>query len=587
MNTRSLTRQFTSLVPTVDQRILVKWLVSDETSPHKEYKDFWWPAEVKKVTLIIGEDYLGECTILYDAYGSFHETMDVVQFQTGFIVRNPRDHNERLEWKYELPTLSDDMEWTPSRDTQGPHTPSQLAHYEALRADTISNLFDQVSSMRQRIEGLESLNHTHTLQIERLLDTAADHRLQLRSRARADGITHGLAQLLHLCRSKLGAACLKLQARPPKTERVLVPQASQSLQLSNSQDQTGTHLASEDLTSGSSVPQEQSAFKYEAASISHGNPAASSAPEDKRASTDGVVQGKPAASSAPKGKATSPDGVVEGRDETIGKITRRSTSVEVDCAFDLFEALATKVHRLYVADPNKSSHDVEFYPSYHAIQDHSSRADNFIVYVPSLLHIAEAIGLTKDTDLKLLMLKFIKKPKPGDLRNKPFIASDVTSVRVSGTYVYSRTDVHTPAFMVIAGSYPRVSTPVPADDSIPAIGDDRSILAFARESRYYDTVSGAYDSDLKAKAIPPSDPALYHRDNGKPSRLERFYFAWRPLPANSGDFSNDMSKGGSVPGKLVINCPYLQIAGIQACNEFMNVWTSDPTSNMGYLRSQM
>lgn len=286
----------------------------------------------------------------------------------------------------------------------------------------------------------------------------------------------------------------------------------------------------------------------------------------------------PSSSSHSASQAITSQRSSEGSDETIGTVTRGTTTVEVDCTSTLFEALAKKIHAAYVATPSSTSADVEFYPSFREICDHATRMDYFAIYVPSLFHIAASIGFTKETDLELLFLKTNERKRASaGSSKKPNPSAPVSILRVAGTYVYAREDVLRPAFIVLGGSYPRTSSPEHYNNEIIA-RPQRPLLSFSRITREWDHVGGFYRNPLVSQRIKPPPRALYAPPNTKPVRLERFYFSWKPLPANSSEFSADMTANNLQHGKLVVNCPHILLHSEDACEEFLQLWGSEPSS---------
>lgn len=499
-------RKYKSLVPLSEQRIEVLWEL-ESTNPDKaaassdatKKSEYWWPAEVKGIVLVADSPYLAYAKLVYDPYKNFEESILGVRFYPGKLLSTERNPTTCSPWRYEQSEDKNDMDWTPQA-LPVPESASNVRH----STDTLA-----LASILTRLGKLEATVLSQETLIHRLQDTAAQHHLRLRPSEPTTRSSSDLNNLLGLIRIKLGVACRVLKSKPPRTERVVPPNASQPLP-----SQT------------------------------------------------------------------------EGAEETIDTITRRTTSIELDCPFHLFEALAAKIHGAYVATDNSTSADVQFYPSYREIRDHPSRVSHFHIYLPTLFHVANTIGVTKDTDLDLLILRTNGK-KSVALHSKKASQppSIVTTLRIAGTYVYSRTDVLRPSYIVLGGSYPRISIPSAYDDDILPVAQ-RPVLSLTRKTREWDVLRARFVHRLKALPIAPPNSALYTSDNSKPARLERYYFSWKPLPGNSTEFTSDMATAPSIQhGKLILNCPYLQVCGVNVCEDFLSLWNSESPSFVSRMRT--
>jgi len=264
--------------------------------------------------------------------------------------------------------------------------------------------------------------------------------------------------------------------------------------------------------------------------------------------------------------------------ECVGDLARTSMVLEFDCTSVLFAAFARKLHTQFTTAQVCAQNGIVFWPSFRATQDHASNVPGFRIFVPSIVHIAAAANIGKETDLRqLFFAETTRKVKTMEPSTDPsaekdtvvFRTIEVVDLRISGSYAFERGDSTRSCDFLVGASFPsrinRCSLTSPAS---------RGLLSLNRASRRMDFTTNTPNDKMTVRVVDRPIDMFCEEDNNNPLRLDRFYFQWKPLAPIPSGYSKDIGDSVNIHGKLTVNCPYVHVFGEHEVNDIKNALTA-------------
>jgi len=296
----------------------------------------------------------------------------------------------------------------------------------------------------------------------------------------------------------------------------------------------------------------------------------------------GLLATKLAAQGGTAPKTKTGDGDVQ---DIIGDLSRRTTTIDVDCTLHEFELLCRKIRLLLP----ETKHDVLFKPDYHETQHPAADSKLFLILFSSFVDLLKAFDITNPSDIFLMLFRLFRKnvkvtptvkqePKeklPGGPAAEPapkvIYRDALIGLRITGTFSRNLEDVKFPTHAFLGASYP-------VGDTAPKAPLKRApICAIRRMSREKELTQGKHVHGLETMQVSPPNLVLLSGLDSAKLRLEAFYISWKVMPKVPHHYScNIASTTDNVHGTLRINCPYLHFAkDTPTLAEYAGILTAD------------